>query len=867
MKTAHIIGKIRWLAKNCPKPNKWFAGELLLSNGATCYVSGTAVCPVSIGMTVEFDCDAAGEYYKGQKQYTPLKGQYITRVFVTKREVVDFLSSNMFPGVGKTTAERIYDTYGSDTMSELYNNLSTVASVCGLKQNQIDSINDGLRANIGGMELLKAFPNMSLKTAQRILDQNKKAIPSVIIAEILNDPYTVMCSSYHMSLFEADRVAVNDIGVALTDQMRIESIFYDALSNYMRDKHATYVLFSGIREYERFYHRYVIGGKSAKLPFPDEWDGVPLTRWNCMYDHILHWSDNDMLKLLCISAPRKNSAGSFEVALYRKDMYEAENIIAGFVAHACDGDDIILAQRKAKFAAELKRRRMYGELTGYTDEQIDAVKSVFEHSLSFLSGGPGRGKTHTVRLVLSMWMSIVGDSVLMLAPTGKAVTRVKSQTGWANVETVMRFVTMNRQGVVKKGAKDLFDVSSGSFIIDTQFSAMPIDRNTLIVVDEASMLDFCAVRQLIDNIKGCTVLFVGDKDQLPPIEPGPFFAEALNSGRVHLTVLHKNFRTKVPEINDNADRILNGRTDLKYTPDFMAFVTKEHPVDGHELSSSEEYILNFYRQRCREGADHSDIMVLTPFASERYRLSSSNLNRLLQTEILGPCDDSLNFHTGHDDYGTYYEDKGFNTGILDSDGVQIRIGDRIMNVKNDIDLRWHIFTNDDFGFKDRCCDPDDGSNAGIFNGDTGTVIRKYSATAAHDVMLCIALDDNRSADERSMDPRPTRFVWAVADTDSKGVVHISNWSLCYAMSIHKAQGSEADHVIIAISEDGYRGQLWRQQVDDGLPFLTRNLLYTAVTRAKQTVTLLGSKEALFACVQSPYVYTNVRLMQAISEVQ
>ena len=419
-------------------------------------------------------------------------------------------------------------------------------------------------------------------------------------------------------------------------------------------------------------------------------------------------------------------------------------------------------------------------------------------------------------------------------------------------ETVARFLVVNAKvsgGHVQNVHGDIYDTHP----------------STLVVVDEASMLNFVTAYDLLKMVAGCTVVFVGDKDQLPPIEPGAFLTECLASQRRELTMLTKNFRTDSLTLNENSDKVVRGESikSMTFDDSFMIMGYDENSANEGELSPAEQFILTDYKQHLATG-DFSDILLVSPFATSKYRLSAGNLNKMLQN-ALNPLNEHNVYHYGHDDYGQFYDLKGKYSGILDSDGLQIRVGDRVMNTKNNMELSWQSFRNDNVWSEKDLIEFDDQRNIGIFNGDVGTVIRVYEPVERRAFSVLIELDDGRNETERQRDTQPKRYVCVEADVDNNGAYHMKDWCLGYALSVHKAQGSEASHVIVALSEAGYRATVAGTKYHDSMPFLTRNMLYTALTRAKDSVVVVGSVEAFNACLKTPYEYTNVRLAQAIDE--
>lgn len=854
----HIYGKITKIFGKGQKADKWFAGLVRLSDGDVVKIAGTANTMVSVGTVIECDADLIDTDYG--EQYRPVQGALIQRVLTTRNEIVTFLGSDLFPGIGPTTANTLYDKYGASTIYMLQNCMDTVVSECKLNTRQEESLRKGIRSNVDIAELLKAFPHMKASTASRILDAYEKVRPDVIIRHISKDPYLKLIVDLKVSIKEADTIGILDMGVPVFDKGRMEVLIYKAIMGFCSDRNATYVKISDPMEWAMFFYKYFLRSDLYQ-PFPQMW-GRDVFNEDCLAKHIAagDFTGGGSSGLLEVSDLRPDSNGQMEVALYARKMARAEQILSNYLAQAWLQDPAFYKERFAKCCARLKIMRKMAVSNGgpqLTPEQEAAVRNVFQYGLSFISGGPGRGKTFVLKSVIEIWERVCwsnheGAEVLMLAPTGKAVARMKAQTNRNYAETVARFLVMNK------------DISKQN-LIGPDGKGLLIRPTTLIIVDEVSMLNFMDAAKLLERIRGCTIVFVGDKNQLPPIEPGPFLQEAIRSQKINIETLVTNHRQKSPELNDNADKILagSGLKSMQFTDAFQFLPCDERSVDGEKLSMAEKFILDRYQYYLAQGSTYSDIMVITPFASEKYPLSSRNLNRLMQDQI-NPIKQTSLIKTAVDDFGKYMDGYGLLAGATDMDGLAIRIGDRVMNTKNNLDLGWQTFQDDvaGLGFEAKETTPDDGSNIGIFNGDMGTVIRAYPSQGAFHI--CIQLDDPRSEQERTNDPRPARFVYVVTEMDGNRLPRLKDWCLGYALSVHKAQGSEADHVIVALSESGYRATEY-MEMNGGMPFLTKNMLYTAVTRARETVLVVGSKDAFEACMAKPYRFTNVRLAESIDE--
>jgi len=375
-------------------------------------------------------------------------------------------------------------------------------------------------------------------------------------------------------------------------------------------------------------------------------------------------------------------------------------------------------------------------------QQQDAVRTALRHKVTVLTGGPGTGKTVTVRTVIAAVDALNGRYALC-APTGRAAKRLSEATG-RPAKTVHRLLEYSPQEGFRRNETNPLNVD-------------------LLVVDEASMLDLLLTNHLLKAVDPSThVLLVGDIDQLPSVGAGDVLRDIIASERVHVIRLTEIFRQAANSgIVVNAHRINEGHTPILNEFGDFYFFSKEDPQESAEL------LVDIVRRRVPQkfGLDPvDDIQVLAPM----YRGSCgvANLNELLQ-EALNPAENGKAERRLH--------------------GRVFRVGDKVMQVVNNYDRE-------------------------VYNGDIGRVA---------------AIDPVEQTISVTIDGRPIVYDWAEADE----LVH------AFAISVHKSQGSEYAAVVMPLLTQHYL-------------MLQRNLLYTAITRAKQLVVLVGTRRALAIAVRN-----------------
>jgi exodeoxyribonuclease V alpha subunit len=380
------------------------------------------------------------------------------------------------------------------------------------------------------------------------------------------------------------------------------------------------------------------------------------------------------------------------------------------------------------------------ETAGLTDEQHQAILTALTRPLSILTGGPGCGKTHTLRTLADLAEEI--DAVVALAaPTGKAAKRLEEACGQAAM-TVHRLIK-------PPDGDSLFD------------HAGMLETADLVIIDEASMLDLALARRLFTALRdGAHLLLVGDTNQLPSVGPGRILRDLLNVEDIPRTRLTKVFRQHDDgeAIVINAHRILAGQHPQEYP---KAFWNRPRPSPESTAEHVVELVCELIPKHL--GARPEDIQVLCP--GKKNIAGMTDLNLRLQQRLNPPSDDKPQHHHA---------------------GAAFRLGDRVQQIRNN---------------------PHRGES-GVFNGSSGTI----SAVNTETHQLTVTFHDGETA--------------TYPFTDLDELVH------AYALTVHRSQGSEYPYVIIPMVSAA------------GPMLLQRNLLYTAVTRARYGVMLIGQTTAV-----------------------
>lgn len=310
---------------------------------------------------------------------------------------------------------------------------------------------------------------------------------------------------------------------------------------------------------------------------------------------------------------------------------------------------------------------------------------------------------------------------------------------------------------------------------DPDMSVAPIDAD-IIIIDEMSMVDLFLMNYLLNGIyKGTKIVLVGDVDQLPSVGPGSVLKDLIESKKVPYVALNKIFRqaakskiiVNAHKVNEGIEFIGEVDDDKNDTLDDFDFVSENNPRKVQEM------IVDIYEPNTQ---------IITP--TKKGDLGTKTLNKIIQ-ERYNPQDDFKN-------------EKKFGEIIF-------REGDKVMQTKNNYDIQWvkqNSFEKSQYEFGSK-----NEYGSGIFNGEMGTI----EEIEPDEGIIQIKYEDGKIA------------VYQYSELDQ--IEH------CFAITIHKSQGSEFDQVIMPVLQAAPM-------------LLTRNVLYTGMTRAKNRLLMIGNQSTV-----------------------
>ncbi len=626
--------------------------------------------------------------------------------------ILRYLASGAVKGIGPATAARIVDRFGADALRILEEEPQELAQIKGITLTKAREMGQSFCAQFGLREVVMAFAGFGL-TANEALRCWKKFGPATL-TKIKENPYLLCTPGLYIGFERADALCMSLHGDKL-DPNRLEAGVQYVLRHNLGNGHTC------------LPRDKVIPAAASLLDVSADAVDTAVER---MLDGFLlrqeEWDDRAYLFL-----PRLHEAESF-IAVRMRMMSSICNVAAKDIQLRIDA-----MERNFHITYEEQQRRA----------MVEAIAT----GALILTGGPGTGKTTTLRGIITLLESM-GETVAITAPTGRAAKRISQLTG-RDAKTLHRLLEVK------------WDDSDSPVFERNEKN--PLDADA-VVVDEMSMVDALLFESLLRATKtGCRLILVGDTDQLPAVGAGCVLQDLIASATIPVVQLTQVFRQALESrIIYNAHRIVKGEA--------MELDNKGDCFFMPRPSASEvtRTVLELCCQRlpAAYGYTHLDgIQVLC--AGRKGEIGTAEITRRLQAELNPP-------------------DK--KKSELTIEGTTLRVGDKVMHNRNNYDIPW-IRDNGENG-------------SGIFNGDIGVL----EEIRLREDLLTVRYEDRVATYTRQ---------------DAQDL------ELAYAITVHKSQGSEFDAVVMPVFRN--------------TPHLCyRNLLYTAVTRAKKLLILVGSRETV-----------------------
>ena len=498
-----------------------------------------------------------GKWSKSQKHGIQFEVERYEEVITPTREgIIAYLASGQIRGIGKKTAERIYDTFGQETLQVLDEEPKKLLTVRGISEKKLRKIVDSYLANRGARDVIAflAPHGVSPSRAVRLYREYGEETMDIV----RNHPYR-LCELAGIAFRTADKLAM--------------SMGIDPLSPERIDQALLYTLTDAETKGHLCLEKHAFLKECLKLL-----DTAGMTQ-DMAASRAVRLIQEDRLVTYGDSVFKAKTAGIEESLAY-----EIVRKMRGSVEEYPDLDDSISGEER------VLRFRL-------APEQREAVKMGLTSKLCVITGGPGTGKTSVQRALLDLYKKrFPAARIVCCAPTGKAARRMEQSTGVpsATVHRVLGLIA-NEDG--QYGDPETLDAD-------------------LVLVDEVSMLDVYLAEKLFRSIPATArLILVGDSDQLPSVGPGAVLKEIIASGRVPVVRLDQVFRQKNgSRIAANAKLIRHGNLSLEYGPDFEFYDSTDMSVSAEIIESlylqetarcgiDNVVLLSPYRQKTETGAN------------------------------------------------------------------------------------------------------------------------------------------------------------------------------------------------------------------------------------------------------------------------
>ncbi|MEB7433521.1 SF1B family DNA helicase RecD2 [Staphylococcus pasteuri] len=640
----------------------------------------------------------------------------------TKDAIISYLSSDLFKGIGKKTAQNIVNTLGENAINDILNDASVLEKVPSLPKKKQKQIAEQIASNQESEKVMIRLHDLGFgpKLASSIYQYYGAETLSVLD----KNPYQLVYDIKGIGFSKADQLA-QKIGIKFDDPERLKAG----------------LLFTLEEECIKQGHTYIPNDQIIAATFN------VLTQNNNNDDNQIN-HEHLQTMLLQLNEEKRLIVDKEKISipsLYYSELKSVQNLYR-----------IKTHTTKLKEIEQSDLQLHIGDIetnneVSYAASQKDALQTAINSKIMLLTGGPGTGKTTVIKGIVELYAEVHGISldyddyqeddypVVLAAPTGRASKRLQESTG-LEAMTIHRLIGWNQD-------------TQPEDILDNEINAR------LIIIDEMSMVDTWLFHQFLSAVPlDAQIILVGDEDQLPSVGPGQVFKDLIDSNtipRVNLTEVYRQ--------QDGSSIIeLAHRMKLEQTIDItQRFHDRSFINCGTEqIPNVVEKVVN---SAVNKGYDMSDIQVLAPMYKGNAGIK--RLNQILQS-ILNP--------------------KEKDTREIEFGDVVFRKGDKVLQLVNR-------------------------PNDNIFNGDIGVIVGIFWAkeNALNKDVLVVDFEGNEITFTRQ---------------DMLELTH------AYCTSIHKSQGSEFPIVIMPIVKQYFR-------------MLQRPILYTGLTRAKQSLVLLGDPQA------------------------
>ncbi len=581
-------------------------------------------------------CAAAGEgmTVTGVWVNHPVHGPQLSAESVERRlpqeeeDIVSYLSSGILKGIGPATAQRLVERFGTDTLRVLEEEPERLKTIKGITAKKAVELSEAFRALTGLRQVMEFLARYDLPVYLAMAVQ--RTYGDNALQMLRDDPYILSRAQFGVDFAVADAIAIS-MGFGGDDPCRLRAAIEYELAHNAGNGHV-------------FLPREKLLAATAQLVDVDT-------------DMVETALDKLIDSFAVVEKPIANVRGCYLPRMYQAETFVAQHLLSMLrtpVEQLRQVDKTIDAIEKEQGVS-------------YAPLQRQAVRMAAEGGVLLLTGGPGTGKTTSLRGIVALYRRM-GLDVALLAPTGRAAKRLSEVTD-CDAQTIhralgMSYNEMTGQVAFKKNGSD------------------PLETDA-VIVDEMSMVDLELMQALLEALRpGCRLVLVGDPDQLPSVGAGNVLGDLLRSTVVPTVSLTQVFRqAEQSAIIRNAHAVNLGQPpQLDSNQGDFFFLCRRSP------DRLVQTVVELCRDRLPKNMNvpADQIQVLSP--TRKGACGTAALNRALQAALNPPAAGKRQKQWGD---------------------VTFRVGDRVMQTKNNYDVLW---------------EKDDGTaGSGIFNGDVGVI--------------------------------------------------------------------------------------------------------------------------------------------------
>ena len=581
-------------------------------------------------------CAAAGEgmTVTGVWVNHPVHGPQLSAESVERRlpqeeeDIVSYLSSGILKGIGPATAQRLVERFGTDTLRVLEEEPERLKTIKGITAKKAVELSEAFRALTGLRQVMEFLARYDLPVYLAMAVQ--RTYGDNALQMLRDDPYILSRAQFGVDFAVADAIAIS-MGFGGDDPCRLRAAIEYELAHNAGNGHV-------------FLPREKLLAATAQLVDVDT-------------DMVETALDKLIDSFAVVEKPIANVRGCYLPRMYQAETFVAQRLLSMLrtpVEQLRQVDKTIDAIEKEQGVS-------------YAPLQRQAVRMAAEGGVLLLTGGPGTGKTTSLRGIVALYRRM-GLDVALLAPTGRAAKRLGEVTD-CDAQTIhralgMSYNEMTGQVAFKKNGSD------------------PLEAHA-VIVDEMSMVDLELMQALLEALRpGCRLVLVGDPDQLPSVGAGNVLGDLLRSTVVPTVSLTQVFRqAEQSAIIRNAHAVNLGQPpQLDSNQGDFFFLCRRSP------DRLVQTVVELCRDRLPKNMNvpADQIQVLSP--TRKGACGTAALNRALQAALNPPAAGKRQKQWGD---------------------VTFRVGDRVMQTKNNYDVLW---------------EKDDGTEgSGIFNGDVGVI--------------------------------------------------------------------------------------------------------------------------------------------------